>query len=315
MSKLLNNVSSEIRLKHLSPRTEKTYLHWIKKYILFHNKTHPSEMGQDEIRTFLNYLAVDQNVSASTQNLAFQSILFLYKKVLKADVGWINNIKRAKKSAKLPVVFSRTEAKKILNNLTGTSAMVAAMLYGSGLRLNEALQLRVMDIDFEQNVIIVRNAKGGKDRATIFPSSLKNSLKELILIREKEHENDLRHNRGFTTLPSALSRKYPNANKLFAWQYIFASERYVKNKEGKLCRHHVYPTTIQRNVKIALEKSNINKPGSPHTFRHSFATHLLESGYDIRTVQELLGHKSVKTTMVYTHVMNKGGMGVKSPLD
>jgi len=272
-------------------------------------------MGQDEIRAFLNYLAVEQNVSASTQNLALQSILFLYKNVLKVDVGWINNIKRTKKPAKLPVVFSKNEAKIILDNLKGSSAIVAALLYGSGLRLNEALQLRVMDIDFEQNVIIVRNAKGDKDRATIFPGSLKNSLKELILKRKKEHKIDLMHNRGYTTLPSALSKKYTNAAKLFAWQYIFASERYVKNKEGKLCRHHVYPTTIQRNVKAALEKSNINKPGSPHTFRHSFATHLLESGYDIRTVQELLGHKSVKTTMIYTHVMNKDGFGVKSPLD
>jgi len=315
MSKLLNTVRSEIKVRHLSPRTEKTYVHWIKKYILFHNKTHPSKMGQKEIRDYLNYLAIKQNVSASTQNLALQSILFIYKNVLKVDVGWIKDIERAKKPAKLPVVFSQQEVKRILSFISGTEALVVGLLYGSGLRLNEALQLRIMDVDFDQNNIIIRNPKGEKDRVTIMPEVLTSRLKDHLTKRKEEHSNDMKRNRGYTTLPGALSRKYPKADKQFSWQYVFASSRYVKSDEEKICRHHLYPTTVQRMVKRALQRSGINKQGSPHTFRHSFATHLLENGYTIRTVQELLGHKSVKTTMVYTHVMNKGGMGVKSPLD
>lgn len=315
MSKLLNSVRSEIKARYLSPRTEKVYVHWIKKYILYHNKTHPSKMGQNEIRDYLNYLAVKQNVSASTQNLALQSILFLYKNVLKVDVGWIKDFERAKKPAKLPVVFSQAEVKRILNYINGTEALVVGLLYGSGLRLNEALQLRIMDVDFDQNYIIVRNSKGDKDRGTMIPQVLISKLKHHIANRKEEHSNDIKRNRGYTTLPGALSRKYPNADKQLGWQYIFASSKYVKNEEGKICRHHLYPTTLQRMVKRSLQRAGIINQGSPHTFRHSFATHLLENGYTIRTVQELLGHKSVRTTMVYTHVMNKGGMGVKSPLD
>jgi len=315
MSRLLNSVRSEIRIRHLSQRTEKAYVHWIKKYILFHDKTHPAQMGQMGIRDYLSYLPVKQNVSASTQNLALQSILFLYKNILKVDVGWIKDIERAKKPARLPVVFSQQEVKRILNFITGTEALVVGLLYGSGLRLNEALQLRIMDIDFDQNNIIIRNAKGEKERVTMIPHVLFRQLRDHIIKRKEQHIDDINHNRGYTTMPGALSRKYPNADKQFSWQYVFASSRYVKSDEGKICRHHLYPTTVQRMVKRALQKSGINKQGSPHTFRHSFATHLLENGYTIRTVQELLGHKSVKTTMVYTHVMNKGGMGVKSPLD
>ncbi len=314
--KLLDRVRNEIRVRHYSLRTEKSYINWIKRFILFHNKRHPAEMGADEIRMFVNHLATTENVSSSTQNQALQAILFLYKDILKIEVGWINEIERVARIKHIPVVFSKTEAKNVIVNIAGTAKLVAALLYGGGLRLNECLRLRIKDIDFDYKQIIVRDGKGEKDRRTTLPESLISDLRDQIKAVKKIHTEDLKNNKGETVLPYALQKKYPNAAIEFGWQFLFPSNSFVKDEKTKMSyRYHIHGTTIQKAIKEALKKSDITKPGSPHTFRHSFATHLLEAGYDIRTVQELLGHKDVRTTMIYTHVLNKGGMGVKSPLD
>lgn len=315
-SKLLQQVSNKIRFKHYSIRTEKSYLSWIKRYILFNQKRHPKDMGESEIRKFLNHLAVDRFVSASTQNQALHALLFLYKEVLQNDIGRIEKIERARYTRRLPVVFTQPEARVVLSHLSRISYLICSLLYGSGLRLNEALSLRIKDIEFDYMQIIVRDGKGSKDRVTILPETSFDLLQSQIISVKKLHNNDTANGFGEVTLPGALIRKYPNAGKEFIWQYIFPSKRFVKDeKTGELYRHHIYPTTIQKAVKIAMRKTGINKHGTPHTFRHSFATHLLQDGYDIRTVQELLGHKDVRTTMIYTHVMKKGGFGVRSPLD
>lgn len=315
-SKLLQQVSNKIRFKHYSIRTEKSYLSWIKRYILFNQKRHPKDMGESEIRKFLNHLAVDRFVSASTQNQALHALLFLYKEVLQKDIGRIEKIERARYTRRLPVVFTQPEARVVLSHLSRISYLICSLLYGSGLRLNEALSLRIKDIEFDYMQIIVRDGKGSKDRVTILPETSFDLLQSQIISVKKLHNNDTANGFGEVTLPGALIRKYPNAGKEFIWQYIFPSKRFVKDeKTGELYRHHIYPTTIQKAVKIAMRKTGINKHGTPHTFRHSFATHLLQDGYDIRTVQELLGHKDVRTTMIYTHVMKKGGFGVRSPLD
>ncbi len=315
MSQLLNSVSKNIKLRNMSRKTEAAYVQWIKECILFHQKKHPKELNEKHIQSFLTHLAVNKNYSPSTQSQALNAIVFLYREVLDLEIGNFSSFKKAKPKMHIPVVFSKTEAKLIISNMQGVPKLITSILYGSGLRLMEALRLRIQDIDFEQNMIVVRNGKGNKDRVTLLPGSVKVQLREHITNRKKIHIDDLIINRGYTTLPFALSKKYPNADKEFIWQYVFASARFVKTDEGKLCRHHIFESTIQRAISAALKKTSISKHGTPHTFRHSFATHLLEAGYDIRTVQELLGHKSVKTTMIYTHVMNKGGMGVKSPLD
>lgn len=315
-SKLLQQVSNKIRFKHYSIQTEKSYLSWIKRYILFNQKRHPKDMGESEIRKFLNHLAVDRFVSASTQNQALHALLFLYKEVLQKDIGRIEKIERARYTRRLPVVFTQPEARVVLSHLSRISYLICSLLYGSGLRLNEALSLRIKDIEFDYMQIIVRDGKGSKDRVTILPETSFDLLQSQIISVKKLHNNDTANGFGEVTLPGALIRKYPNAGKEFIWQYIFPSKRFVKDeKTGELYRHHIYPTTIQKAVKIAMRKTGINKHGTPHTFRHSFATHLLQDGYDIRTVQELLGHKDVRTTMIYTHVMKKGGFGVRSPLD
>ena len=314
--KLVDQVHNAIRVKHYSLRTEEAYWHWIKKFILFHNKRHPNEMAEAEVSQFLSYLANDRNVTASTQNQALSALLFLYKVVLKKPLDWIQGVPRAKRPSRLPVVFTRQEMQTILRNLEGTKWLMASLLYGAGLRLTECLRLRVKDIDFGYNQIVVRDGKGAKDRITMLPSSLKEPLKKHLERVKVLHERDLCEGYGRATLPFALDRKYPNAGLEWGWQHVFPSSKRCWDAGSKReVRHHVSEEVLQKAVKSAVFRGAISKPGSCHTFRHSFATHLLEDGYDIRTVQELLGHKDVSTTMIYTHVLNKGGKGVRSPVD
>lgn len=304
-----------MRAAQYSKSTEDNYASWIKRFILYNHKRHPGDMGAEEIKQFLNYLVVEKHVSSSTQNQALQGILYLYKNILSKDIGWIDDIKRSTRIKHLPVVFSKKEINKVFENLNGTPKLVISLLYGGGLRLSEALHLRIKDIDFDYQQIIVRDGKGEKDRHTILPNSIIPELKKQLNRVFLQHKEDLKKGRGETVLPYALKRKYPNAGKEFGWQYAFPADKFIKEKESELIfRWHIHESTIQRAVKEAIKKAGITKQGSPHTFRHSFATHLLENGYDIRTIQELLGHNSIKTTMIYTHVLNKG-LGVKSPLD
>ncbi|OGI44876.1 MAG: integrase [Candidatus Muproteobacteria bacterium RBG_16_64_11] len=314
--RLLDQVRDEIRLRHYSIRTEQTYLGWIKRFILFHNKRHPREMGGEEITRYLTYLAVQGKVSASTQNQALNAILFLYREVLKVDLPWLDGIHRAKKPERLPVVLSRDEVKHLLAQLDGTRWLIVSLIYGSGLRLTEALRLRVKDIDFHYRQIIIRDAKGQKDRVTPLPEMLSDSLRQqLIRVRER-HRLDISEGFGRVMLPYALAKKYPQADREWAWQYVFPSANRSKDpRTGTVRRHHVHESAIQKAVKNAVRAARIVKPASVHTLRHSFATHLLEDGYDIRTVQELLGHQDVSTTMIYTHVLQKGGRAARSPLD
>lgn len=313
--KLLDEVTAFMRMRHYSIRTEKAYLEWIRRYIIFHNKKHPAEMGEKEINQFLNHLAVKENVSASTQNLALCSIIFLYKHILKKEVGELEMI-WAKKGKKLPVVFSRKEVKKVIDTLSGPKWIMVNLLYGSGLRLMECVRLRVKDIDFEYGNIVIRDGKGKKDRVTVLPEKLKEKLEQHLEKVEKLHKKDLEEGYGAVYLPDALARKYKNACRELGWQYVFpASQITMDERTGAIRRHHIDESVLQKAVKEAIKKAGIRKQGSCHTFRHSFATHLLEDGYDIRTVQDLLGHENVNTTMIYTHVMKKGGLGVKSPAD
>ncbi|GIK21429.1 MAG: integron integrase [Ignavibacteriaceae bacterium] len=314
--KLLDQVKTHLRSMHYSRRTEESYVNWIKRFIIFHNKTHPEKLGKDEIRKFLNHLAVDRNVSASTQNQALQGILFLYKEIIHKDVGWVDDIQRPTKPKHIPVVFTKAEAHSIIQGMEGLPKLIAGLLYGSGLRLSEALRLRVKDIDFELQNIVVHDGKGEQDRITILPQSLIPRLKEQIKKRRELHSDDLKKRRGETTLPYALAEKYPNASKEFGWQYVFPSDRVIRNEKGILVRHHYHESTVTKAIKQAIQKAGIEKPtASAHTFRHSFATHLLQNNYDIRTVQELLGHKDVRVTMVYTHIIKNLSKNVKSPLD
>ncbi|MBD2464376.1 integron integrase [Oscillatoria sp. FACHB-1407] len=314
--RLLDQVRHAIRLKHYSLKTEKSYLHYIRDYILFHNKRHPKEMGAEEIRTYLTHLAVQQNVAASTQNVALSALLFLYRHVLNIELPYIDGIERAKTPERVPVVFTRSEVKAILSYLDGIHHLVASLLYGSGLRLNEGLQLRVKDIDFEYQQLVVRDGKGEKDRVTMLPKALVAPLKQQLEKTKQLHQQDLTLGYGAVYLPYALERKYPNANRDWGWQYVLPSWRRSLDPRTKVVRrHHLYERSLQRAVKQAIRQAGMTKHGGCHTFRHSFATHLLEDGYDIRTVQELLGHKDVKTTMIYTHVLNRGERGVRSPLD
>lgn len=313
--KLLNKVRTELRTCHYSKKTEQAYIGWIKRYILYHNTKHPSEMGPEEIKAYLNNLANKHNVSASTQNQALQGILYLYKNILYKNVGWIEDIKRTSRVKHLPVVLSKKEVTKVFNYLQGTNKIIVSLLYGSGLRLSEALNLRIKDIDFDYKQILVRDGKGEKDRHTILPESVIAELKQHLNKVYLKHKEDLKNRKGETILPYALKKKYPNAGKEFGWQYAFPSDKFIKDKEsGLIFRWHIHESTVQRAVKETVKKACITKSASPHTFRHSFATHLLENGYDIRTIQEVLGHNSVKTTMIYTHVLNRG-LGIKSPLD
>ena len=310
-----DRVKTVLRAYHYSKRTEEAYIKWIKEYLNFYKNKNPNNLGSSEISRYINYLAVRRNVSASTQNLALCSIIFLYKKVLNKEINDIDLI-RARKPKKLPVVFTRREVKVILEQLKGVNWIMANLLYGAGLRLMECVRLRVKDIEFEYNQVIVRDGKGKKDRVTILPGILKEKLEEHIARVEKLHKKDLQNGFGSVYLPYALDKKYPNAGKEPGWQYLFPSPKIsFDDRTGKKRRHHIDENVLQRVVKTAIKNAGIKKTGSCHTFRHSFATHLLEDGYDIRTVQELLGHENVNTTMIYTHVMKKGGFGVKSPAD
>jgi len=314
--KLLDLVRESLRLKHYSIRTEDAYVNWIKRYIIFQNKTHPSKLSEKHIREFLSYLAIKKKVAPSTQNQAFNAIIYLYKNVLKIELGELDDIERAKQQKKIPVVFSPAEAKSVLANMSGVNKLMASLLYGTGMRLMECIRLRVKDVDFSNNRIIVRDGKGNKDRVTILPETLIDILKLQIKRVKIIHEQDLLDGFGSVYLPYAIERKYPSAEKSFGWQYLFPASKNSKDpRTGKIHRHHINESVLQKAVKSAIQKIKFKQPASCHTFRHSFATHLLANGYDIRTIQELLGHENVKTTMIYTHVLNKGGLAVRSPLD
>ncbi|MBU0992742.1 MAG: integron integrase [Proteobacteria bacterium] len=314
--KLIDQVRTVIRTKHYKYSTEESYVSWIKRYILFHNKQHPSTLGEKDISQFISFLAVEKNVAASTQNQALNAIVFLYKHVLKLEVGDFGSFERAKRPQNLPTVMTRTEVLKILSMLQGDHLLIGKILYGCGLRLKECVRLRVKDINFEENIIIVRDGKGAKDRRTMLPSSIKELLKQQLTRVKLIHEKDLKDGYGEVYLPYALSRKYPNAAKEWIWQYVFPSGTLAKDpRSNRVGRHHMDESAHRKAVKRAAYQAGIMKKISPHCFRHSFATHLIENGYDIRTVQELLGHKDVSTTMIYTHVLMNGKVGVNSPLD
>jgi integron integrase len=314
--KLLDQVRDRIRVKHYSIRTETQYVQWVKRFILFHNKRHPTELGATDVEAFLTHLAVDGKVSASTQNQALSALLFLYKEVLAMDLPWLDNVVRAKRPQRLPVVLTRSEVREVLVRMKGVYGLMANLLYGTGMRLMECVRLRVKDVDFERGEILIRDGKGGKDRVTMLPSSVTAGLQAHLTQRRVVFEDDKRAGKAEVFLPDALARKYPNAENDWAWQYIFSSGSYsIDPRSGKERRHHIDEKLLQRAMKKAVQAGEITKPATPHTLRHSFATHLLEAGYDIRTIQELLGHSDVATTMIYTHVLNKGGKGVLSPLD
>lgn len=314
--KLLDQVRQAILTRHYSERTEKAYVHWIKRFIFFHNKRHPMEMAEPEIGQFLSSLATNGHVSASTQNQAFNALLFLYKEVLGKKIGLIGGVVRAKRPVRLPVVLTKDEVRKVIDHMNGVPRLMAMLLYGGGLRLMECCQLRVKDIDFSRDEIVVRAGKGDKDRHTMLPTSIKESLSGHIEAVRCQHQEDIEKGLGRVALPNALDRKYPNADKEWGWQWVFpATGHYVDRVSGEKRRHHLHESVLQRTFKEARLKAGVFKPAGPHTLRHSFATHLLENGYDIRTVQELLGHNDVSTTMIYTHVLNRGGKGVRSPAD
>ena len=314
--KLLDRLRDKIRLKHYSIRTEEAYAQWVKRFILFHGKRHPRELGGPEVEAFLSHLATEGKVAASTQNQARSAILFLYKEVLETELPWLSNVEQARKPRRLPVVLTEEEVRALLGQLQGLHWLVASLMYGAGLRLMEALRLRVKDVDFRRREIVVREGKGFKDRVTMLPNVVAAPLKAHLEKVRAIHETDLAAGRGDVYLPYALARKYPNAGREWGWQYVFPSGSIsVDPRSGVERRHHLDDQTIQRAVKQAARAARVVKPATPHTLRHSFATHLLQAGQDIRTIQELLGHEDVSTTMIYTHVLNRGGRGVVSPLD
>jgi integron integrase len=314
--KLLDQVRNVIRRKHLSLRTERTYCDWIRRYILFHQKRHPREMAEAEISEFLTHLARDGLVAASTQNQALSALLFLYREVLDHDIGWLDAVERVKRPARLPEVLNRDEVRELFRHLHGSHRLMAGLLYGSGLRLMECVRLRVKDVDFGYLRITVREGKGGKDRVTMLPVNLAKSLERHLARVRGQYEEEVEAGFGEVYLPNAVVRKFPNAGREWAWQYVFPSPRLsIDPRSGQKRRHHTAESGLQTAVKKAVRAAGLTKPATCHTLRHSFATHLLENGYDIRTVQELLGHKDVSTTMIYTHVLSKPGIGVKSPLD
>ena len=314
--KLLDRIRMEVRTRHYSIRTEEAYVLWAKRFILFHGKKHPSAMGAEEINAFLTHLAVDKNVAASTQGQALSAILFLYKEVLKENIGWIEDVVRATKPKRLPVVFTRREVEALLGAMQGVERLIGELLYGTGLRVIEAVRLRVKDLEFERNEILVRDGKGRKDRRTMLPRSVAPKLREHLATVRALHDDDLARGAGAVYLPHALAEKYGNAARAWGWQYVFPAKRISTDpRTGEERRHHHDERLVQRSFAEAVARTGVEKQGGVHSLRHSFATHLIEDGYDIRTVQELLGHADVKTTMIYTHVLNQGGRGVRSPMD
>lgn len=314
--RLLDQLRHQAEVRHYSYRTEQAYVGWVRRFIIFHKRRHPASMGAAEVEAFLSYLASERNVAAATQAQALSAVLFLYKAVLKIDLPWLENIVKAKRPRRLPIVITQAEARSVIGHLAGIHWLIASLLYGSGLRVLEALRLRVMDVDLEFQQLTVRDGKGSKDRVTMLPTSLVAPLKVHLAQIKERHEFATTHGYGGVELPFALDRKYPRAHLEWAWQYVFPSANPSTNpRSGQRLRHHLLEANVQRAVRTAARRAGIPKPVSPHTFRHAFATHLLEGGYDIRTVQELLGHKDVSTTQIYTHVMRKGANAVRSPLD
>lgn len=315
--RLLDRVRAAIRTRHYSRRTEEAYVDWIKRYIFFHNKKHPAAMGADEVNAFLSHLATERNVAAATQAQALSALVFLYRHVLDDPLPWLDDIVRASRPRRLPAVLTREEVRALLGGMSGTPRFVASLLYGGGLRLLEGLRLRVKDVDLGARILLVRDGKGFKDRRTMMPDALREELRGQIEQVRRIHRADLAEGFGAVWLPDALARKYPNAAKEIGWQYLFPSPRRSRDpRDGEVRRHHLDESVVQRAVRAAVRGAGIVKPAGCHTLRHSFATHLLEDGHDIRTIQELMGHADVRTTMIYTHVLQRvGGRGVRSPLD
>ena len=314
--RLLDRVRAKIRVKHYSIRTEHAYVDWIKRFVLHHGKRHPAELGAGHVEAFLSYLAVDGQVASSTQNQAKSALLFLYREVLGINLPWLERVDHAKASTRMPVVLTRDEVARVLARLRGTHRLLGRLLYGTGMRIMEGVRLRVKDVEFARREILVRDGKGARDRVTMLPAELVSPLRNHMDDVRAQHECDCREGYGRVWLPFALARKYPGAATEWAWQYVFPADRCSRDpRSGEVRRHHLGDQAFQRAMRQAVRDANVHKPATPHTLRHSFATHLLESGYDIRTVQELLGHSNVSTTMIYTHVLNRGGRGVVSPLD
>jgi integron integrase len=314
--RLLDRLRAAIRLRHYSIRTEAAYVDWVRRFVVFHGKRHPRELGAAEVAAFLTHLAVERSVAPSTQAQAKSALLFLYRAVLEMDLPWLDEVVAAKTSRRLPVVLTPGEVRRLLAETSGTAGLVAALLYGTGMRLLEGLRLRVKDLEFERREIVVRDGKGAKDRVTVLPENLLAPLQQQLAHARALHQRDLAEGFGEVWLPNALALKYPQAARAWGWQWVFpAAQRSADPRTGAVRRHHLAESSVQKLVALAARRAGIAKPCSPHVLRHSFATHLLQSGYDIRTLQELLGHADVSTTMIYTHVLNRGGRGVRSPLD
>ena len=314
--RLVRRIRQAILVRRYSIRTERAYVHWIRRFIVFHGRRHPAEMGKAEVTAFLNHLATDKQVAAATQAQALAGVLFLYKEVLEIDLPWLDEVIRARRPRRIPTVLERHEVRELLDAMQGDHATMARLMYGTGMRIGECVAIRVKDLNLERRELVVRDGKGGKDRMTVLPASLVEPLREVLERSRAVYDQDRYDHRPGVALPYALERKYPAAGKLWGWHWVFPQDHLSTDpRSGIVRRHHAYDQTLARAIATAARKAKIVKPVTSHTLRHSFATHLLDDGYDIRTIQELLGHKDVSTTMIYTHVLNRGGRGVVSPLD